>query len=136
MEFYGSLEDSQEQSFKWKLSMEVRAHAAEMAALEDADDIAELAWDKKTLPQKAGKIKINCGLGSIAWSFGGLQFVTKPYIKWWRCLRWETSWRVAKDGCAQPGWEGAHAPVVGALICYLLLPVTEEHKLSLFKGAV
>lgn len=43
---------------------------------------------------------------------------------------------VAKDGCAQPIWEGAQAPVMRVLICYFLLLVSNEHKLSLFKGAV
>lgn len=106
MEFYGSLEDGQEQSFKWKLGMENRAHAAEMTTLEDADDITELVWDNKRLTRKMGKIKTHCELGSIAWSFGGFQFITKAYIKWCRCLIWERSQRVAKDGCAQPAWVG------------------------------
>lgn len=131
MEFYGSLEDGQEQSFKWKLSMENRAHAAEMTTLEDAD-----TWDKKRLPRKVGKIKTNCGLGSVAWSFGGPRFITKPCIKWQRCLRWESWQRVARAGCAQPGWEGAQAPLVRVLISYFLLPVPDEHELSLLKSAV
>lgn len=122
MEFYGSLEGSQEQSFKWKLGMENRAHAAEMTVLEDADDITELVWDKKRLPRKMDKIKINCALGSIVWSFGRLQFITNPYLKRCRCPRRERSQLLqAKDGCVQPAWEGAQAPVVHVLISYFLL---------------
>lgn len=116
--------------------MENTAHAAEMTTLEDADDITELVWDRKRLPRKMGKIKINCGLGSIAWSFGELQFITNPYIKRCRRPRQERLQFMAKDGCVQPAWEGAQAPIVHVLICYSLLPVSDEHKLSPFKGAV
>lgn len=78
--------------------MENRAHAAEMAASEDADDITELVQDKKRLPRKMAKVKLNCGVGSIAWSFEGLQFITNSAHKW-RRERWQLA---ARDGCAQP----------------------------------
>lgn len=43
---------------------------------------------------------------------------------------------MAKDGCAQPSWESAQAPIMHVLICYFLLQVSDEQKSSLFKGAV
>lgn len=43
---------------------------------------------------------------------------------------------MAKDGCAQPSWESAQAPIMHVLICYFLLQVSDEQKSSLLKGAV
>lgn len=43
---------------------------------------------------------------------------------------------MAKDGCAQPTWEGTQAPVVHVLISYILLLVSDEHNLSHFTAVV